>query len=1007
MSLAIALVMILGVTVAYLVDVPVVGLEGAPSPDNHEERAGSTKRDTTPDVDGTTTLLTSKESTGFWEREVIYDWSIEKNVLESEAVSVSDAGRLGYAMVPKGQSVTIDYLIKAERCVATDIEHMGVRGYVCVKNVGSVPTENLAIVDHIQIYDENVCSYVDVAVFEVDTSSRPVLAPGEEHAYFFEYAFDAVAASEYCNLACVSITNYEGFDGVAHAVPAYDPFTMPAEPCLIEIDETALIVDEMWCPENFQCTATDSGPWILHGSDDILISVDAANLCAGCEQERCLWNKATLTELDCCEVREDCAYVNLVTGPCPCQTTISVEKSAELIWEKKIEYNWTVEKSFEVLGNGQEPDSIAVQTADIILDKGQTARICYTIDADRKIVDIVDKIVLEGYVRVRNTNCCPTEGLTIADVFVVEYNGIEYSLDFEISTEEKPVLGSGERHDYGYSVDVTEFLLGILIGPNDDTADQQTLSMVNRAYVGITNFRDQNGLYFIEDEIEVALPEPEVEYIDETATLTDLETFPRGFDMDIIAGPWYLEGPETIRFCKNITNEDAECGRIYYVNDTARLVEDDTGEIRKDKASVVIETPECDRGITLSISRTVNYGWNKTIRYDWSLAKGVNQTALTLDGGETGYLKYTLTATRSIESEDVTVELWGTVSVTNSGPLATEDLQVFDTVYINIGGEWIELQAQDLTAQKDILAGGETFVYRYNMDITQDILDALGEENMPSDLSLYAFRNTASATVTNYHGHPGERWGVKATGEFNIATAQVEEVDETATLNDVFDDIPPGFDVDLFQPGTWHLDENDLNAQGVVIIEGDVTVTNEDAECGGTYYLNNTARLVEDDSKDAHEDEASVVINTPECECGGCTYTIGYWKNHDGSGPQDDKISPLIQAAGGTIWLGTPNGAKSVAVTTAAQAGSILANAGGANKFNQLYAQMLAAKLNILNGACDLAVDELIDTVDAFLAEHDAGDWGGLSKSEQTQVTNWAKTFDDYNNGIIGPGHCD
>ena len=97
-------------------------------------------------------------------------------------------------------------------------------------------------------------------------------------------------------------------------------------------------------------------------------------------------NKATLTELDCCEVREDCAYVNLVTGPCPCQTTISVEKSAELIWEKKIEYNWTVEKSFEVLGNGQEPDSIAVQTADIILDKGQTARICYTIDADRKML---------------------------------------------------------------------------------------------------------------------------------------------------------------------------------------------------------------------------------------------------------------------------------------------------------------------------------------------------------------------------------------------------------------------------------------------------------------------------------------------------------------------------------------------------------------------------------------------------------------------------------------------
>ena len=91
---------------------------------------------------------------------------------------------------------------------------------------------------------------------------------------------------------------------------------------------------------------------------------------------------------------------------------------------------------------------------------------------------------------------------------------------------------------------------------------------------------------------------------------------------------------------------------------------------------------------------------------------------------------------------------------------------------------------------------------------------------------------------------------------------------------------------------------------------------------------------------------------------------------------------------------------------SASQASDIISNAGGGNKFNQLYAQMVAAKLNVLNGACDDAIEATMAAADAFLATYNASDWGGLSQADQQMVSGWASTFASYNEGDIGPGHC-
>jgi hypothetical protein len=107
------------------------------------------------------------------------------------------------------------------------------------------------------------------------------------------------------------------------------------------------------------------------------------------------------------------------------------------------------------------------------------------------------------------------------------------------------------------------------------------------------------------------------------------------------------------------------------------------------------------------------------------------------------------------------------------------------------------------------------------------------------------------------------------------------------------------------------------------------------------------------------------------------------------------------------IWLGTAGGAKSVKVETAQQAVDLLSMSGGAsNGIVKLYAQLLAAKLNIANGASAAAVSATIGQVDAFLATTGTADWASLTKPDKAKVLGWMTTLDGYNNGVFGPGHC-
>lgn len=148
-------------------------------------------------------------------------------------------------------------------------------------------------------------------------------------------------------------------------------------------------------------------------------------------------------------------------------------------------------------------------------------------------------------------------------------------------------------------------------------------------------------------------------------------------------------------------------------------------------------------------------------------------------------------------------------------------------------------------------------------------------------------------------------------------------------------------------------------------------------------------------------DDICIEKDTPPA---GCTHTIGYWKTHAGFGPQADVVTPLLP-----IWLGTSGGSSSLAVTDRFIARDVLkmkTYGNNKNGITKLYAQLLAAKLSIADGADGAPVATYIADADAFLENNDWNDWNSLSKTMKNQVLTWKRKLDKYNNGLMGVPHC-
>jgi hypothetical protein len=142
---------------------------------------------------------------------------------------------------------------------------------------------------------------------------------------------------------------------------------------------------------------------------------------------------------------------------------------------------------------------------------------------------------------------------------------------------------------------------------------------------------------------------------------------------------------------------------------------------------------------------------------------------------------------------------------------------------------------------------------------------------------------------------------------------------------------------------------------------------------------------------------ANRICSTLSCDPGdpgGCTLTQGYWKTH-GPIPTGNNVNEWDVTS---LTIGTVS-------YTDLQLQSIFNTPASGNGLISLAHQLIAAKLNIANGADGSSVAGAIASADALiggLVIPPVGA-GSLPASATSALTN---TLASYNEGLIGPGHC-
>jgi hypothetical protein len=165
------------------------------------------------------------------------------------------------------------------------------------------------------------------------------------------------------------------------------------------------------------------------------------------------------------------------------------------------------------------------------------------------------------------------------------------------------------------------------------------------------------------------------------------------------------------------------------------------------------------------------------------------------------------------------------------------------------------------------------------------------------------------------------------------------------------------------------------------------------SDCSGDPLLCDTAyvfrcRANETQSCDTSEWSNTIACATLPCNPGkNCTYTQGYWKNHT-------DVWPLKSLMLGAVSY---NGSQLL---------QILNRPAQGNGLVMLAHQLIAAKLSIANGANPTAVQQTIIGADSMI--------GGLivppsgnGYLSPNQTSNLTETLTEYNEGTVGPGHCD
>lgn len=362
----------------------------------------------------------------------------------------------------------------------------------------------------------------------------------------------------------------------------------------------------------------------------------------------------------------------------------------------------------------------------------------------------------------------------------------------------------------------------------------------------------------------------------------------------------------------------------------------------------------------LSVTKDASTSFNR--KYQWNIAKTGSQSALTLALGEKFLVDYSVTV--GLNSVTPYVDSgWavsGNIAVHNPAPIPATINSIGDVI------------SPDIAAA---VTCGVTFPYTLAAGGT---LNCTYGANLPDGS---ARTNTATAVLQNYSydksgsGTAAGTTGFNGTAAVSFETATMGEIDECIAVTDTLggtlgtvcksDSLPKTFTY------SYYVGPYDV--------------------CG-PYQVKNIASFITNDTAASGSAEWTVDITVP-CAT-GCSLTPGYWKTHSsyGPAPYDDTWAKLPYAEGTPFFLSGQSWYNVLWTNPRGNAYYILAHA------------YIAAYLNDLNGADISAISGDMAWAASFFATHTPS--ATLTSAERAVVIATATKLDNYNNGLIGPGHC-
>ena len=395
-------------------------------------------------------------------------------------------------------------------------------------------------------------------------------------------------------------------------------------------------------------------------------------------------------------------------------------------------------------------------------------------------------------------------------------------------------------------------------------------------------------------------------------------------------------------------------------NNTASIVQTDDSDSESVDTDCYIPT------ITKSADGSFDRDW------DWTIEKVADAVDLLLMPGQSFIVNYDVTVDPT--ATDSNFEVTGSITVANPSP---EDVMTVDVTDMLSTGETLASTAIDCGAAGDgagaMIAAGGSITCTYAFSGVTNV--AAGDNGT----------NTATATFSN-----DADVAVSDTDDYSYALdSETDEcIDVTDALGGIDTTVCAGDDPSNF--------------------EFEYTVDVGQEACGD-FTVPNTASFATNDQDGEDDDTGSdswlVTITIPCPE--GCTLTQGYWKTHSayGPAPTDEAWMDLPDVDGDGIVEG-PDETFFLSGQTWYQ---VFWTKPAGNAYYILAKQYMAAVLNGVNDADTTEVNDELQAAEDLFESYDPDDIAILrgKKQPRPQFISLAGTLASYNEGEIGPGHCD